>query len=155
MRLIQIAVFTVLVCGCVGSKGSPEGSEAGACYGNNTCDDGLSCYSKLCVKAPSTLSPQGLQEELARAQEELQQLRIKLEAAQMTAARLQHLREADEFAAVRAATGKAEPKVRNTNDKISDWPTVKSPFDDDNKKKPKVRRDPCAENPNRPECMLD
>jgi hypothetical protein len=29
------------------------GSEGGACYGNGTCDEGLTCASDLCVKLPS------------------------------------------------------------------------------------------------------
>ncbi len=41
------------VASCVGGHdgGSCEGSEGCRCYSNDTCDDGLSCLSKLCVEA--------------------------------------------------------------------------------------------------------
>ena len=35
------------------SSNCPAGSERCACYGNSTCDFGLSCYSDLCVKVAS------------------------------------------------------------------------------------------------------
>ena len=37
----------LLLAGC----GMPAGSERGACYGNGTCDTGLTCLSGLCVRA--------------------------------------------------------------------------------------------------------
>jgi len=33
--------------------GKPPGSEGGPCYGNGTCDAGLKCFSKVCVKVPA------------------------------------------------------------------------------------------------------
>lgn len=33
-------------------KGPPTGTERGPCYGNNTCNEGLTCASDLCVKLP-------------------------------------------------------------------------------------------------------
>jgi hypothetical protein len=33
-------------------SGAPAGTERGACYGNNTCNDGLVCLSDLCVRPP-------------------------------------------------------------------------------------------------------
>lgn len=40
------------MCAACGDKGEQcsQGGEGCACYGNNTCDDGLQCFSKLCVK---------------------------------------------------------------------------------------------------------
>jgi hypothetical protein len=32
--------------------GKPDGTEGGACYGNGTCNAGLTCLSKLCVMPP-------------------------------------------------------------------------------------------------------
>lgn len=36
-----------------GKTGPAAGTEGGACYPDNTCNAGLSCLSKLCVKAPA------------------------------------------------------------------------------------------------------
>ncbi len=65
-RLADVVVnlFVVLVVvglGATGCKKSPAaddsaaaaaGSERGACYGNGTCNDGLTCLSELCVRPP-------------------------------------------------------------------------------------------------------
>ena len=37
--------------------GRPAGSEGGPCYGNGTCDKGLICASRLCVKLPTDGGP--------------------------------------------------------------------------------------------------
>lgn len=48
LRTIGVAILLLLlVMAC--SKKKVDG-KGGACYGNNTCDDGLTCLSKLCVK---------------------------------------------------------------------------------------------------------
>jgi hypothetical protein len=55
MRLGLIAIVVLLVaCKKDGapSSGGTEGSERGACYGNGTCNDGLTCLSNLCVRPP-------------------------------------------------------------------------------------------------------
>jgi MYXO-CTERM domain-containing protein len=39
-----------------GAGGKPTGTEGGACYGNGTCNTGLSCLSQLCVTAPKSSS---------------------------------------------------------------------------------------------------
>ena len=31
----------------------PDGTEGGACYGNGTCNDDLTCASNLCVRLPA------------------------------------------------------------------------------------------------------
>lgn len=46
-----------MVCGCkksdgAPSKGCPEGAESCPCYGNDTCDEPLSCVSHVCVDLP-------------------------------------------------------------------------------------------------------
>jgi len=38
--------------GAEGPNGAADGKERGACYGNGTCDQGLVCYSELCVRPP-------------------------------------------------------------------------------------------------------
>lgn len=41
-----------LVLGCCGGgSGAPEGERDGKCYGNGTCDLGLSCMDDFCVEA--------------------------------------------------------------------------------------------------------
>jgi MYXO-CTERM domain-containing protein len=37
-----------------GTGGHADGTEGGACYGNGSCNKGLTCLSKLCVKAPAS-----------------------------------------------------------------------------------------------------
>jgi MYXO-CTERM domain-containing protein len=37
-----------------GAGGHPDGTEGGACYGNGTCNTGLTCLSHLCVMAPKS-----------------------------------------------------------------------------------------------------
>jgi hypothetical protein len=48
----------MLAIGC-GGVSKQAGSEGGACYGNNTCDNGLSCLSKTCVNASGADSSAG------------------------------------------------------------------------------------------------
>jgi hypothetical protein len=38
--------------GAEGPDGVADGHERGPCYGNGTCDQGLVCYSELCVRPP-------------------------------------------------------------------------------------------------------
>lgn len=42
-------VAAAAVCGCVGGRDPAAGTERGPCYGNGTCNPGLSCLSDLCV----------------------------------------------------------------------------------------------------------
>jgi len=37
-----------------GASGKTEGTEGGPCYGNGTCNTGLTCLSQLCVMAPKS-----------------------------------------------------------------------------------------------------
>ena len=47
-----VAVVVAMGCEDSGGGGSaPPGSEGAPCYGNGTCDDGLTCLSDVCVKA--------------------------------------------------------------------------------------------------------
>jgi endoglucanase len=48
-----LALLTSLVCSGCGETADEcaPGSEGCACYGNKSCDDGLSCFSNLCVQA--------------------------------------------------------------------------------------------------------
>jgi hypothetical protein len=45
-----VLVAVLMACNSAGSKTPAPGSERGACYGNGTCDDGLSCLSDRCVR---------------------------------------------------------------------------------------------------------
>ena len=57
MRAWILALAVVLVCGCSDDdKDKAPGTEGGPCYGNGTCNPGLTCASKLCV----SLSDQGV-----------------------------------------------------------------------------------------------
>jgi hypothetical protein len=40
--------------GAGGASGKPDGTEGGSCYGNGTCNTGLTCLSHLCVMAPKS-----------------------------------------------------------------------------------------------------
>src|SRR6185295_1078900 len=40
----------LVLAGCGGGGGKATGTEGGPCYGNKTCNTGLTCYSDLCVK---------------------------------------------------------------------------------------------------------
>jgi hypothetical protein len=40
----------VVVAGCGGSSGKAAGTEGGPCYGNQSCNAGLTCASNLCVR---------------------------------------------------------------------------------------------------------
>jgi hypothetical protein len=44
---------TVAADGGGGSASCPAGAETCTCYGNSTCNAGLSCFSHLCVRVPS------------------------------------------------------------------------------------------------------
>jgi hypothetical protein len=44
-----LGLFTIAFAGCKGSP--PQGSERGQCYGNGTCNAGLTCLSEVCVAA--------------------------------------------------------------------------------------------------------
>ncbi len=49
---VTVALATsVGAAGCA-SKRVNDGSERGDCYGNGTCDEGLICLSRLCVRPP-------------------------------------------------------------------------------------------------------
>jgi hypothetical protein len=51
----KVLVLAVLLSACNASSSTsrpPDGKERGACYGNGTCDDGLTCLSSLCVRPP-------------------------------------------------------------------------------------------------------
>ena len=48
-----VCLVVLLLAGC----GTPDGSERGACYGNGTCDTGLTCLSDLCVRSGDAGSP--------------------------------------------------------------------------------------------------
>jgi MYXO-CTERM domain-containing protein len=44
------------VAGSGGTGGKAAGTEGGPCYGNGTCNSGLTCLSQLCVTAPKSSS---------------------------------------------------------------------------------------------------
>lgn len=54
--VVLAIVFGAAACsksgGANGPGGVADGKERGACYGNGTCDQGLVCYSALCVRPP-------------------------------------------------------------------------------------------------------
>lgn len=50
MARAVVLVAVLMACNSAGSKPPAPGSERGACYGNGTCDDGLSCLSDRCVR---------------------------------------------------------------------------------------------------------
>jgi hypothetical protein len=52
--LVVVVVLSSLACNTSRSSppGPAPGTERGACYGNRTCNDGLSCLSDLCVRPP-------------------------------------------------------------------------------------------------------
>lgn len=58
MRLgAWFAVVSILAMGAAagcGSSSKAAGSEGGPCYGNGSCNSGLTCFSKLCVEATGT-----------------------------------------------------------------------------------------------------
>lgn len=45
----RIAVLCALTLAGCSKRGPPPGTERGPCYGNGTCNAGLTCYSDLCV----------------------------------------------------------------------------------------------------------
>jgi len=65
-RLVDVVVWLAMVvaaaghaackksseAGNGGGGASAEGTERGACYGNGTCNNGLTCLSNLCVRPP-------------------------------------------------------------------------------------------------------
>ena len=50
-RQLVLCAATVASVGCTVAP-YPDGSEGGACYGNGSCDDGLTCASEVCVQLP-------------------------------------------------------------------------------------------------------
>jgi hypothetical protein len=46
----SIALSGILAPACGGGAGVPAGQEGGPCYGNGSCDAGLTCASMLCVR---------------------------------------------------------------------------------------------------------
>ncbi len=49
---VALALVVLVSCGDSTDNGGPaQGAERGACYGNHTCNDELSCISDLCVDA--------------------------------------------------------------------------------------------------------
>jgi hypothetical protein len=48
--IVALAVVGISLAGCGSSNSKPVGSEGGACTSGGTCDPGLVCLSKLCVK---------------------------------------------------------------------------------------------------------
>jgi hypothetical protein len=55
---IFLALTASLLPAC-GSSSKPAGTEGGACYGNDSCNAGLSCLSHLCVDASGFVAPGG------------------------------------------------------------------------------------------------
>lgn len=51
MTVGRAALVALLLCSCA-SKEKDPGTEGGPCYGNGTCNAGLSCASNLCVRIP-------------------------------------------------------------------------------------------------------
>ncbi len=47
-RLVVVLMTASILASC--STAPVPGTQGGACYGNGTCDDGLSCASDFCVK---------------------------------------------------------------------------------------------------------
>jgi cysteine-rich repeat protein len=45
-------VAALALAGCGGSSGKAAGAEGGPCFGNSTCNAGLTCASNLCVQLP-------------------------------------------------------------------------------------------------------
>jgi hypothetical protein len=54
--LVALGVGAGLV---IRGRGRPAGTERGPCYGNGTCNGGLTCLSRLCVVAPESATPVG------------------------------------------------------------------------------------------------
>lgn len=52
MRKLFCLSIVSLVCGLFAACGPSAGTEGGACYPNDTCNDGLLCLSNLCVQPP-------------------------------------------------------------------------------------------------------
>jgi hypothetical protein len=47
---VLFAALTALTVACGSPPSIPDGQERGPCYGNGTCDQGLSCLSQVCVQ---------------------------------------------------------------------------------------------------------
>ena len=47
-----LMIAAALVIGC-NNPTTPEGTEGGRCYANNTCNAGLTCVSSVCVVTPA------------------------------------------------------------------------------------------------------
>jgi hypothetical protein len=55
MRLTSVVVLAIGACAIFGacgggSSGPKAGDERGACYGNGSCNAGLTCASNVCVR---------------------------------------------------------------------------------------------------------
>jgi hypothetical protein len=54
VALVALAAAFVPACGAASKA---EGTEGGACYGNDSCNAGLTCLSHLCVDATGFVTP--------------------------------------------------------------------------------------------------
>src|SRR5436305_1730907 len=53
IMLMARLAWMVIAVGLGGCSKAATGSESGACYGNGTCNPGLTCLSNVCVNAGS------------------------------------------------------------------------------------------------------
>lgn len=54
----SLGLLVALLVGCGGGDSAPaDGEERGPCYGNGTCNAGLTCLSDVCVRAPDAGPP--------------------------------------------------------------------------------------------------
>ena len=51
IRSWPVALTVLVVLGACGRACTGEGDEGGPCFPNDTCNDGLTCLSELCVDA--------------------------------------------------------------------------------------------------------
>jgi hypothetical protein len=56
---IVVTLAAALAAACDKAGGSRDGKERGPCYGNQTCDTGLSCMSGVCVRQPADCAKVG------------------------------------------------------------------------------------------------
>jgi len=154
----------LLLCACNSPKEAANGKERGPCYGNNSCDDGLSCYSDLCVNAPDLSAQRDNQTEIT-------ELRAKLEKAEFMIESLKRSLVYEEEGsqpshddrdlgipsikdpfAITTTKPKPNPKTKRTMHQ--EGRDVLNPFEE-SETRDKAPNDPCIERPNLPECMLD
>jgi hypothetical protein len=55
--LIERCLLCLVLCTAIGACNKKEGKEKGPCYGNGTCDEGLTCLSDTCVSADEVARP--------------------------------------------------------------------------------------------------